>query len=163
MAHVSLFSTMIGDGLAKLTISILRIFESSDAFSITLGNDEWLLTVKDAERIAACGRRIEDALDWAAQHNEPVKLEAYYQRQLGFSDGSAAKIEIGLDELDGRAGAYLEWSNRRAIDGSGRLLKALSVIAEATATIRQAEASRRTQDLQVDLQNYRSPIGWNGR
>jgi hypothetical protein len=163
MAHVSLFSSTIGAGPARLTISVTRNFESPDAFIITLGRDEWPLTVKDAERLVASRRRIEGALDWAAQHNEPVKLEPYYQRQLGFSDGSAAKIEIGLDELGGHACAYLEWANKRSIDGSGRLLRALATLGEATATIRRTEASRRTQDIRVDPQRFRSPLAWDSR
>jgi hypothetical protein len=163
MAHVSLFSATIGDGPSRLSLSILRNFDSSDAFIVMLGNDEWPLTVKDAEWLAACGRRIEGALDWAAQHNEKVNLEPYYQRQLGFNDGSAAKIEIGLDELNGVAVPYLEWANRRAIDSTGRLLKALAVLAEATATIRRAEASRRVQDIRINPETFRSPFGWDGR
>jgi hypothetical protein len=162
MTKITLFSATIGDGPARLTISITRNFESPDAFIITLGRDEWPLTVKDAERLVASGRRIEGALDWAAQHNEPVKLEPYYQRQLGFSDGSAAKIEIGLDELGGHACAYLEWAGKRVVDSTGRLLKALSVLGESTATIRQAAASR-VQDIRVDPQTFRSPYGWNGQ
>jgi hypothetical protein len=163
MTKITLFSATIGDGPARLTISITRNFESPDAFIITLGRDEWPLTVKDAERLVASGRRIEGALDWAAQHNEPVKLEPYYQRQLGFSDGSAAKIEIGLDEINGQACAYLEWSNKRAIDGSGRLLKMLQVLGESTQTIRQTAASRHTQDIRINPETFRSPYGWDGR
>jgi hypothetical protein len=101
-------------------------------------------------------------LDWSAQHSGPVKLEPYYQRQLGFGDGSAAKIEIGLDELDGLACAYLEWSNKRAIDSTGRVLRMLSIIGDATTTIRQAAASR-VQDLQINPETFRSPFGWNGQ
>ena len=49
----------------------------------------------------------------------------------------------------------------RELESTGRLLKALSVLGEATATIRQV--SRRTQDLQVDLRSFRSPLAWDGR
>ena len=163
MTHVTLFTSTIGDSPAKLTISITRNFDSSNAFVVRLGNDEWSLAAADAERLAAAGRRIEGALDWAAQHNEPVRLEPYFQRQLGFSDGSAAKIEIGLDEIDGQARAYLEWNSKRAIDASGRLLRALSVLGEATTTIRQASASSRVQELRINPETFRSPYGWNGQ
>jgi hypothetical protein len=163
MTQIHFFSSTVGE-LARLTISITRNFDSDNPFTVRFGNDtEWPLAVKDAARLAACGARIEGALDLAAQHNSPVRLEPFFQRQLGFGDGSAAKIEIGLDELNGQAAPYLEWNNKRAIDRSGRLLKALSTIGEATQTVRQAEASRRTQNLQVDLRNFRSPIGWDGR
>ena len=163
MTQVTLFSTTIGDGPARLTVSVVRDFDSADPFTIGLGNDAWPLATADAERLAAAGRRIEGALDWCAQHNEPVKLEPYYQRQLGFSDGSAAKIEIGLDEIEGRACAYLEWNSRRAIDGTGRLLKALSTIGEATTTIRQTAASRRVQDIRINPETFQSPYGWSGQ
>jgi hypothetical protein len=128
-----------------------------------LGSDSWSLSTQDAERLSAAGRRIEGRLDYASQHGEAVKLEPHYQRQLVFGDGSAAKIEIGLDELNGRACAYLEWNGKRAIDASGRLLKALSIIGETTTTIRQAASSRRTQDIRIDLRNYRSPHAWDGK
>jgi hypothetical protein len=163
MAHVSLFSSTIGAAAARLTISVTRNFESSHAFIITLGNDDWPLTVEHAERLTACGRRLEGALDWSAQRNEPVKLEPYFQRQLGFADGSSSKFEIGLDELHGLACAYVEWKGKRAIDASGRLLKMLSILGESATTIRQAEASRRTQDIRIDPQNYRSPHAWDGK
>jgi hypothetical protein len=163
MAHVSLFSSTIGAGAARLAISVTRNFESSDAFIIVLGHDEWLLAVKDAERLAACGRRLEGALDWSAERNEPVRLEPYFQRQLGFADGSSSKFEIGLDELNGLACAYLEWNSKRAIDNSGRLLKALSMLGESATTIRQAEASRRVQDIRINPETYRSPHAWDGR
>jgi hypothetical protein len=164
MTTIALFNAVIGAGPARLTIAIIRNFNSpDDAFIITLGNDDWPLTVEHAERLTACGRRIEGALDWSAQHNEPVKLEPYFQRQLGFSDGSAAKFEVGIDELNGLACAYVEWKGKRAIDGSGRLLKMLQVLGEAAATIRQAEASRRVQDIRINPHTFRSPIGWDGR
>ena len=163
MAHVSLFSAPIGAGAAKLAVRVHQTFADELPFRIDLDADNWSLNMKDAELLAACGRRIEGALDWAAQHNEPVQLEPYFQRQLGFADGSSSKFEIGLDELNGLACAYVEWANKRAVDNSGRLLKALSILGEATATIRKAEASRHVQNLQVDLQNYRSPLAWDGR
>jgi hypothetical protein len=163
MAHVNLFTSTVGDGLAKLTISILRNFESSDPFTIMLGSDSWSLSTQDAERLSAAGRRIEGRLDFASQHGEAVKLAPYYQRQLGFSDGSAAKIEIGLDEINGQACAYLEWNSKRAIDASGRLLRALSILGEATSTIRQTAASRPVQDLRINPETFRSPFGWNGQ
>jgi hypothetical protein len=163
MARVTVFSSTIGRGPARIAVAVHQNASVESAFTIDLDTDNWSLTVKDAERLAACGRRIEGALDWAAQHNEPVQLEPYFQRQLGFADGSSAKLEIGLDELNGLACAYLEWNGKRAVDSSGRLLKVLETMGDATATIRQAEASRRVQNLQVDLQNYRSPFGWDGR
>ncbi len=163
MMRLTIFTSTIGDRAAKFPIAVHQNASGESAFTIDLDTDNWSLAVKDAERLAACGRRIEGALDWAAQHNEPVQLEPYFQRQLGFADGSSSKFEIGLDERNGLACAYLEWNGKRAIDGTGRLLKMLAVLGDVTATIRRTQASRRPQDLQVDLQNYRSPIGWDGR
>jgi hypothetical protein len=163
MTVITLFSAIIGVGQARLSIAITRNFASdNNAFTVRLGADEWSMSTADAERLSACGRRLEGALDWAAQHNSPMKLEPYFQRQLGFSDGSASKFEIGLDELGGTAVPYLEWNNKRAIDGSGRLLKVLSIIGEATTTIRQAAASR-VQDLRINPETFQSPCGWDGR
>ena len=36
-------------------------------------------------------------------------------------------------------------------------------LGEAAATIRQTTASRRTQDIRIDPQTFRSPYGWDGR
>jgi hypothetical protein len=163
VTRIVLFKSEIGDGPTTLTLAVTRNFDSSDPFTIAIGADEWSMTATDAERLAACGRRLEGALDWAAQHGEPVKLGPFFQRHLGFADGSASKFEVGLDELGGHACAYLEWANKRALDGSGRLLKALSTLGEATTTIRQTEASRHIQDIKINAQNFRSSYGWDGQ
>jgi hypothetical protein len=162
MTRVTLFSATIGAGPA-LAIWVTRNFDSSDPFTVGLGNDAWPLATNDAERLAAAGRRIEGRLDYCAQRNEPVEEAAYFRRQLGNSDGRALTFEIGIDASGPIAAVYLEWAGKRVVDGSGRLLKMLQVLGESTQTIRQTAASRRGQNLQIDLQNFRSPIGWDGR
>jgi hypothetical protein len=163
MTHVTLFSSTIGDGPARLTVAVTQNFDSADAFAVALGNDAWPLATQDAERLAAAGRRIERCFDCRAQRNEPVEEAAYFRRQLGNANGRAVTFELGIDAGGPVAAVYLEWNGRRIIDSTGRLLKALAILAEATATIRQAEASRRVQNLQLDLKNYRSPLAWDGR
>jgi hypothetical protein len=96
MTRVTLFSATIGAGPA-LAISVTRNFDSSDPFTVGLGNDAWPLATNDAERLAAAGRRIEGRLDYCAQRNEPVEEAAYFRRQLGNSDGRALTFEIGID------------------------------------------------------------------
>jgi hypothetical protein len=163
MTKITLFSATIGDGPARLSISVIRNFDSADPFTVTLGSDAWPLATQDAERLAAAGRRIEGTLDYCAQRNEPVKEAPFFRRQLGSGDGRGSTFEIGIDASGPFAATYLVWNGRRVVDASGRLLKMLAIIGEATATIRQASASRHTQDIRVDPQNYRSPYEWNGR
>jgi hypothetical protein len=160
---ITLFTSTVGDGPARLTISVTRNFDSSDAFTVWLGSDNWPLATPDAERLAAAGRRIEGTLDFCAQRGEPVEEAAYFRRQLGNGDGRGSTFELGIDASGPLAATYLEWSGKRIVDSSGRLLKMLETIGEAAATIRQAEASRRVQNLQLDLKNYRSPLAWDGR
>ena len=162
MASITLFSSTIGDGRARLSISVTRNFDAPDPFTIELGSDAWPLATQDAERLAAAGRRIEGTLDYRAQRGEPVEEAAFFRRQLGNSDRGAT-FEIGIDASGQYAAVYLEWAGRRIVDSSGRLLKMLSTLGELTATVRQAEASRRVQDIRIDAQNYRSPFGWEGR
>jgi hypothetical protein len=163
MTRVTIFTSTIGHGPARIAIAIHQDAIAESAFTIDLDNDNWFLTLKDAERLAAAGRRIEGALDYCAQRNEPVNLEPYFQRQLGFADGSSSKFELGLDEINGLACAYLEWKGKRAVDPTGRLLRALSILSEATRTIRQAEAPGRIQDIRIDARNYKSQFGWDGK
>ena len=118
-----------------------------------LGTDNWPLATQDAERLAAAGRRIEGRLDYASQHDEPVEEAPFFRRQLGNSD-HAATFEIGIDASGPLAAVYLEWRGKRIVDSSGRLLRMLSTIAEATTTVRQAAASRRVQDLRIDPGNF---------
>jgi hypothetical protein len=73
MTSITLFSSTIGDGPARLTISVARNFDSADPFTVMLGTDNWPLATHDAERLAAAGRRIEGRLDYCAQHNERVE------------------------------------------------------------------------------------------
>jgi hypothetical protein len=164
MTRIALFTSTIGDGPARLTVSVTRNFDSpDDPFTVGLGSDAWPLATADAERLAAAGRRIEGRLDYASQHGEPVEEAPYFRRQLGNGDGRGSTFELGIDASSPIASVYMLWNGKRIIDSTGRLLKALAVLAEATATIRQAEASRRVQNLQVDLQNFRSPLAWDGR
>jgi hypothetical protein len=163
MTRITLFTSTLGDGPAKLTLSVVRTFDSPDPFVVTLGNDAWPLATADAERLAAAGRRIEGTLDYRAQRNEPVEETAYFRRQLGAGDGRAATFELGIDASGQFAATYLEWSGKRIIDGSGRLLRALSVLAEAAATVRQASAPSHVQDIRINPHTYRSPYGWDGR
>jgi hypothetical protein len=58
---------------------------------------------------------------------------------------------------------YLEWNGRRIVDGSGRLLRMLQTIAEATASVRQASAPARVQDIRIDPETFRSPHAWDGK
>jgi hypothetical protein len=153
---------MIGDGPAKLTVAVNQNFDSADPFTITLGNDSWPLATQDAERLAAAGRRIEGTLDYCAQRNAPVEEAPFFRRQLGNGDGRGATFEIGIDASGPIAAVYLAWNGRRIVDGTGRLLKMLQTLGEATATVRRAEAPSRVQDLRIDAQNYRSPHGWDG-
>src|ERR1700677_1466575 len=146
MASITLFNSTVGDGLAKLTVAVTRNFDSADAFTIALGNDNWPLSTQDAERLASAGRRIEGAVDYAAQRGEPVEEAPFFRRQLGAADGRAVTFELGIDAGGPVAATYIEWRGRRAIDASGRLLKMLQTLAVATVTIQQAEASRRVQD-----------------
>jgi hypothetical protein len=118
------------------------------------------LATNDAERLAAAGRRIEGTLDYRAQRNELVEEAAFFRRQLGSGDGRGMAFELGIDAS---AAVYVEWRGKRIIDGSGRLLKALSVLGEATTTIRQTEAPRHIQDIKINAQNFRSPYGWTGQ
>jgi hypothetical protein len=92
-----------------------------------------------------------------------VEEAAYFRRQLGNGDGRGATFEIGIDASGPLAAVFLEWRGKRIVDSTGRLLKMLSIIGEATATIRRTEASRRTQDIRIDPQNFCSPYGWDGR
>jgi hypothetical protein len=162
MTRVTLFTSTIGDG-PRLTLSVTRDFESPDPFTVMLGSDAWPLSTHDAERLSAAGKRIEGTLDYCAQRNEPAKEAPFFRRQLGSGDGRGSTFELGIDASGPLAAVYLTWSGKRIVDGSGRLLKMLQTISEATTTIRQASASRHTQDIRVDLQNYHSPYGWNGR
>jgi hypothetical protein len=162
MTRVTLFTSTIGDG-PRLTVSVTRDFESPDPFTVMLGSDAWPLATADAERLAAAGRRIEGTLDFCAQRGDLVKEAPYFRRQLGNGDGRGSTFEIGIDASGPVAAVYLEWAGRRIVDGSGRLLKMLQTISEASTTIRQAEASRHTQDIRIDPQNYRSPHAWDGR
>jgi hypothetical protein len=161
MTRITLFSSTVGDGPARLTISVIRNFES-DPFTVALGSDNWPLATQDAERLAAAGRRIEGALDYAAQRGEPIAEAPFFRRQLGNTGGHGATFEIGIDASGPLACVYLEWSGKRIVDGTGRLLKMLSVIGEATATIRHA-ASSRVHDLRISPETFRSPYGWSGR
>jgi hypothetical protein len=162
MTRVTIFTSTIGDGPAKLTVAVIRNFDSSDPFTVQLGSDAWPLATADAERLAAAGRRIEGRFDLAAQHGEQIEGAPFFRRQLGNSD-QAATFEIGIDAGGQFAAVYLEWNGRRIVDGTGRLLKMLSVLGESTQTIRQTAASRHTQDIRIDPQNYHSPYGWNGQ
>jgi hypothetical protein len=163
MTHVTLFTSTIGDGPARLTVTVNQNFDSADAFVIALGNDNWPLSTQDAERLAAAGKRIEGTFDYCGQHNEPVTEAPYFRRQLGNPDGRGAAFELGIDASGPLATVYMEWAGKRVVDGSGRLLKMLQTVGEATATIRQAEASRRVQDIRIDPQRFRSPFGWDGQ
>jgi hypothetical protein len=163
VTSITIFHSTVGDGPARLTISVTRNFDSSDAFAVGLGSDNWPLSTQDAERLAAAGRRIEGALDYAAQRGEPVEEAPFFRRQLGAADGRAVTFEIGIDAGGPLAAVYLEWSGKRIVDSTGRLLKALSVLGEATATIRQAAASSRVQDIRINPETFRSPFGWDGR
>ena len=162
MTTINLFCAIIGDGLARLTVSVTRNFNSTDAFVVSLGNDNWPMTTTDAEKLAAAGRRIEGALDYAAQRGEQVKEAAFYRRELGGGGGDAVAVELGIDCSGEYAAAYLSWRDRRIVDGSGRLLKMLSVIGGACSATRRAGGSR-VQDGQINLRNYQSPYGWNGQ
>jgi hypothetical protein len=163
MTRITLFTSVIGDGPARLTVSVTRNFDSADPFAVTVGTDNWPLSTQDAERLASAGRRIEGALDYAAQRGEPVEEAPFFRRQLGAADGRAVTFELGIDAGGPVAATYIEWRGRRAIDASGRLLKMLQTLAEATVTIRQAEASRRVQDIRINPETFRSPYGWDGR
>jgi hypothetical protein len=163
MTRITLFSSTVGDGPARLSIAVVRNFDSSDPFTVQLGSDAWPLATADAERLAAAGRRIEGRFDLAAQHGEQIEKAPFFRRQLGSADGRGMTFELGIDASGPVAAVYLEWNGRRIVDGGGRLLKMLQTLAEATSTIRQAEAPRRVQDLQVDLQNFRSSLAWDGR
>ena len=162
MTRVTIFTSTIGDG-PRLTVSVTRDFKSPDPFTVMLGSDAWPLSTPDAERLSAAGRRIEGTLDYRAQRSEPVKEAPYFRRQLGAGDGRDATFEIGIDASGQFAAVYLTWSGKQIVDGSGRLLKALSVLGESATTIRQAEASRRVQDIRVNPETFRSPYGWDGR
>ena len=162
MTHVILFTATIGAVPARLTISVIRNFES-DPFTVALGSDNWPLATQDAERLAAAGRRIEGRLDYCAQRNEPIEEAPFFRRQLGNADGRALTFELGIDAGGPVAATYIEWRGRRVVDGSGRLLRMLQTIGEATATIRQAEASRRVQEIRINPETFRSPYGWDGR
>jgi hypothetical protein len=159
---ITLFTSTIGDGPARLTVSVTRNFES-DPFTVTLGSDNWPLSTQDAERLAAAGRRIERTFDFSAQHGEPVEEAPFFQRQLGDANGSGATFEVGVDASGPFAVVYLEWRGRRIVDGSGRLLKMLATLGEATKTVRQAAAPSRVQDIRIDPETFRSPYGWNGQ
>ncbi len=163
MTRITLFTSVIGDGPARLTVAVTRHFDSSDAFKVGLGADAWPLSTGDAERLAAAGRRIEGALDYAAQRGEPVEEAPFFRRQLGDANGRGMTFEIGIDASGPLACVYLEWSGKRIIDSTGRLLKALSVLGDATATVRRASASSRVQDIRINPETFRSPYGWNGQ
>ena len=162
MTHIILFSATIGAAPAKLTISITQNFDCPDPFVVRLGTDNWPLATADAEHLSAAGRRIEGTLDYDAQRNGPVAEAAFFRRQLGNSDGRGSTFEIGIHASGQFAAVYLLWNGKRAIDASGRLLKALAVLGEATTTIRQAAPSR-VHDLRINPENFRSPYGWDGR
>jgi hypothetical protein len=161
MTRVTLFTSTIGDG-PRVTVSVTRDFGSPDPFTVTLGTDNWPLATQDADRLAAAGRRIEGRLDYAAQRGEPVEEAPFFRRQLGNGDGRGSTFELGIDASGQFAATYLVWNGRRIVDGSGRLLKMLSIIGEAATTIRQAAASR-VQDLRINPETFRSPFGWDGR
>jgi hypothetical protein len=164
MTRITLFTSTIGDGPARLAVAVTRNFDSSlDPFTVALGSDNWPLATQDAERLASVGRRIEGALDYAAQRGEPIEEAPFFRRQLGNANGRAVTFELGIDAGGPVAAVYLEWNGRRIVDSTGRLLKALSVLAEAAATVRQATAPARVQDLRIDPQTFRSPYGWDGR
>jgi hypothetical protein len=163
MTSVMLFRSTVGDGPARLTIAVAQTFDALDPFVVTLGSDSWPLATQDAERLAAAGRRIEGRLDYCAQRNEPVEEAPFFRRQLGNADGRVSTLEQGIDTSGPIAAVYIEWNGRRIVDSTGRLLRALAVLGEAAATIRQTTASRRTQDIRIDPQTFRSPYGWDGR
>jgi hypothetical protein len=164
MTKITLFSATIGDGPERLTVAVTRNFDSpDDPFTVELGSDTWPLAISDAERLAAAGRRIEGRLDYASQHDEPVEEAPFFRRQLGNSDGRALTFELGIDAGAPVAATYIEWRGRRVVDGTGRLLKMLQTLAEASATVRQASAPARVQDIRINPQTFRSPYGWDGR
>ena len=53
MTKIILFSATVGDGPARLTLSVVRNFDALDPFTVALGNDTWPLSTADAERLAA--------------------------------------------------------------------------------------------------------------
>jgi hypothetical protein len=161
MTRITLFTSTIGDGPARLTISVTRNFDLSDPFTVQLGSDALPMATADAERLASAGRRIGGALDYAAQRGTLVEEAAFFRRQLGNAD-HAATFELGIDAGGPVAATYIEWRGRRVVDGTGRLLRALSILAEAAATVRQTAQSR-VQDIRVDPEAFRSPFGWDGR
>jgi hypothetical protein len=163
MTTISLFNAMIGDAPPRLTVAITQTFNPPDDFVVTLGDDRWPLSARDAETLAAAGKRIEGALDFAAQRHEPVEAAAFYNRQLGGGGGNAATVEIGIDCAGEFAAPYLSWRDRRIIDSSGRLLKALSILSDACSLVRRTTMRARVLDIQIDLKNCRSPFGWDGR
>jgi hypothetical protein len=163
MTRITLFTSTLGDGPAKLTLSVVRTFDSPDPFVVTLGNDTWPLSTADAERLSAAGRRIEGTLDYCTQRNEPVEEAPFFRRQLGSGDGRGSTFEIGIDASGQFAAVYLEWNGRRIVDGTGRLLKMLSVLGESTQTIRQASAASHVREIRINPHTYRSPYGWDGR
>jgi hypothetical protein len=162
MTHVTLFTSTIGDGPSRLSIAVTQNFDSPDPFTVTLGSDSWPLATHDASRLSAAGRRIEGTLDFCAQRGEPVEEAPFFRRQLGNTDGRGMTFELGIDASSPIASVYMLWNGKRIIDSTGRLLKALSVLGEATATVRQATASR-VQDLRINPETFRSPYGWNGQ
>lgn len=162
MTRITLFSSAVGDGPARLTIAVTRTFDAPDPFVVTLGSDNWPLATADAERLAAAGRRIEGRLDYCAQRNGPVEETAFFRRQLGAGDGRGSTFELGIDASGQLAAVYVEWRGKRIVDSSGRILRMLSIIGQATATIHHAAASR-VQEGQINLVNARTPYGWDGR
>lgn len=161
MTSVNLFCATIGDGTARLSISVTQNFDLLDAFVVSLGADAWPMTTRDAERLAAAGTRIQGVLDLAAQRHERVEERVFYHQELG-GGGDAVAVEIGIDCSGEFASPYLQWRDRRIVDNSGRLLRMLQTIADACSAVRRAGGAR-VQNIQVDLRNFRSPIGWNGR
>ena len=89
------------------------------------------------------------------------KSGCFHHQELG-GGGDAVAVEIGIDCSGEFASPYLQWRDRRIVDNSGRLLRMLQTIADACSAVRRAGGAR-VQNIQVDLRNFRSPIGWNGR
>ena len=52
MTRITLFTATIGDGSARLSISVVRNFDSADPFTVALGGDNWPLAVWSRNEVA---------------------------------------------------------------------------------------------------------------
>jgi hypothetical protein len=121
----------------------------------------WTMSVDEASKLASAARMVARALNYDWRNGRRPTERTYFSASPPGPDGPWT-IALGIEDRDGESVLFFTFGLSCVRfppgDDADQLLALFSCLGEDVIDVQRATGAARVQQLQVDLQNYKSPF-----